>query len=296
MRIVTCDKYNWQRIFASKNGPSSDGVRLVLHTLALHMSKEGENAFPSQETIAEESDLSIRSVKSNLAKAVAGGWIFRFARPGRKAHAHIQHQYTATIPEKFNGLWEAPPWELDPTWERQHVSVSEARTVLARHGANSAERHGANSAGAVSAEVAESPPHGANPAEVGANSAPQGANSVATGCKSSSDMVHGLHPINALSNALSNAENNPRNVLQQAAAPRGPETLDGKSSKAEEPEAAAQSDAEKWQSQQAMIAKAIGAQPEWGDADIAKMLPRDITAPMVKAARKAMRRNPAMVH
>jgi hypothetical protein len=71
--------FRWRDAFSSTNGPPAV-TRLVLWTLSKHMGMNGEDAFPSQETIAQESGLGLRAVKRHLRAAEVLGWIERMPR------------------------------------------------------------------------------------------------------------------------------------------------------------------------------------------------------------------------
>jgi hypothetical protein len=117
-----CDRWNWRMIVGSPNGPAGSATRLTGHTLALHMHPDGEGAYPSQATIAAESGLSERSVRTHIRLLERGHWlrIYQKSRPGK---AWFVHEYVATIPQHLTGLVKASPWEDDPTWQRAAVTA-----------------------------------------------------------------------------------------------------------------------------------------------------------------------------
>jgi Helix-turn-helix domain len=138
---IECERWQWRELFASEHGPVDPSTRLVLFVLALHMNPQGENAFPSQETIAKRTGLSARSVRTHLDRAAKAGWL-RIYRKARKGQAWFVSQYVATIPEKLTGLCTSKPWEHDPSWRRAANSAGRPRSVPSdyQHPANGAER------------------------------------------------------------------------------------------------------------------------------------------------------------
>jgi len=89
-------RYSWERAVISERGPASGTTRHVLLTLATHVDRELV-AFPSVETLTDESGLSNRTVRTHLAIAERDGWINRSARrEGGKAWAN--YVYKLTLP------------------------------------------------------------------------------------------------------------------------------------------------------------------------------------------------------
>jgi hypothetical protein len=198
--------------------------------LSDYFSAEGENAFPSQETLAARLGLSVRSVGRHLSTAEAEGWIYRFERPGRKARAHIQHQYVATIPEQLIPLCKAGPWEIDPAWRSEKIRSPKAPL-----------RHGDNLAKLGQGEVPAKAPQGDNLTRQGANLSAQPDNLAGTGRQFGNDRVSNCPTIfpSELSSEDTQGEIPSELCRSKAAAPPGLGILDEKSLKAEEPAAAA---------------------------------------------------------
>lgn len=96
---VLAQKIGWMWLMASEHGPESPTTRLVLHTLALHMSAKGDSCWPSLDTIAEESGLSRRAVQDNIAAAIESGWITKEEIPLRNGQAWRKMHYFAEIPD-----------------------------------------------------------------------------------------------------------------------------------------------------------------------------------------------------
>jgi len=68
--------FKWRASFMSTNGPPST-TRYVLLALSRYMDPDGTGAFPSIATLAKDTGLSQRAVKTHLALAVELGWIER---------------------------------------------------------------------------------------------------------------------------------------------------------------------------------------------------------------------------
>jgi len=88
---ATLPLFRWRDAFCSKDGPPAI-TRLVLWTLSKHMDMYGADCFPSQETVAKESRLSLKAVKIHLRRAERDGWIERSPRrPRGKAKASFRY-------------------------------------------------------------------------------------------------------------------------------------------------------------------------------------------------------------
>jgi len=68
--------FNWRSAFMSPGGPPST-TRYVLLALSRYMETDGTGAFPAIATIAIDTGLSSRAIKTHLALAVELGWIER---------------------------------------------------------------------------------------------------------------------------------------------------------------------------------------------------------------------------
>jgi hypothetical protein len=94
---VMADARRWHALFASEEGPPHPSTRLVLFCLYTYMNARTNEAFPSQATIARQTGLTERSVRTHLKKAAAGGWLQQSLH-GRTGRGWAQHHYLATIP------------------------------------------------------------------------------------------------------------------------------------------------------------------------------------------------------
>jgi len=122
------------------------------------MDQQGDNAWPSQKTLATRSGLSERCVRRHLQIAARGGWLdVRDKQP--KGKGWRLHEYGATVPAKAGGCLEEHPWEADSSWRRAE-----------RHAAPEGEERRAspNRVGAAEPVRAEAEAH---PADSGADGA-----------------------------------------------------------------------------------------------------------------------------
>lgn len=85
--------------------------------ISLHMSAEGDNAWPSQDTIAKRALVSRRSVVKHLEIAERQGWIQRYCAGLTKQHWR-RDGYTAVVPDDVYNTLPEKPWEADPQWRR----------------------------------------------------------------------------------------------------------------------------------------------------------------------------------
>ena len=134
---IECERWQWRELFASKHGPADSGTRLVLFVLALHMNQEGGNAFPSQETIAKRSGLSVRSVRRHLDAAAKADWL-RISQKARPGKSWFVHEYLAVIPDKLKELYASKPWEEDSEWRRADKLSARGTPKLDKPGASMA--------------------------------------------------------------------------------------------------------------------------------------------------------------
>jgi transposase len=93
------------------------------------MNARGENAWPSQEAIAQRCSLSARSVRTHLDAAERGGWVKRYERR-RPGKAWFLHGYLPTIPESLADKVKKKPWvddEDDQPYQHPENSSGPAR-------------------------------------------------------------------------------------------------------------------------------------------------------------------------
>lgn len=91
--------FTWRSAMASKFGPPSSTTRLVLLTLSLHMSEQGDSCFPGIDRLVDESGLSKKSVIDHIQIAEEMGWITKQERHLRSGQGWRRMEYFATIPD-----------------------------------------------------------------------------------------------------------------------------------------------------------------------------------------------------
>ena len=87
--------FRWRNAFMGPDGPPAS-TRLVLHTLAAHMEKDGTKCFPGLRRIESETNLSRRAVIDHIRAAELGGWIRVTEMTGGPGGRY--HLYTPTLP------------------------------------------------------------------------------------------------------------------------------------------------------------------------------------------------------
>ena len=115
---VECNRNQWRDLIASEYGPPDSNARWVLFVVSLHMNAQGDNAFPSQTTIAERAALSVRSVSRHLITAATQGWIKVVTRR-RSGKQWFVHQYLPTVPLRLEQHIDASHWGPTGGWERE---------------------------------------------------------------------------------------------------------------------------------------------------------------------------------
>lgn len=73
-------------------------TKLVLLTLGCHMNEFGKSCYPSMETIAHQSSLTVRAVAKHITIAESSGWITRDTH-GYSGRGWRRNEYVAAIPE-----------------------------------------------------------------------------------------------------------------------------------------------------------------------------------------------------
>jgi hypothetical protein len=85
-------------ILVREFGPKHAPTRLVLHSLRTWMNSSGENCFPTMETIAKGTHLSVRAVKGAVDRARRETWIAAQKVPGMRG-AYPHNYYVPCIPD-----------------------------------------------------------------------------------------------------------------------------------------------------------------------------------------------------
>jgi hypothetical protein len=78
-------------------------VRPALFVVSLHMTRDGNGAFPSQETIAMRAGVGVRSVKRYLAASEAQEWLTR-RKVRRTGKAWRRTGYEAVVPNEVHAM------------------------------------------------------------------------------------------------------------------------------------------------------------------------------------------------
>lgn len=76
-------------------------ARLVALVVSCYMDADGRNAYPSQETIARDSGLSLRTVRTWIDRLIDLGWL----TVARESSGRSSRRYKATVP---SGVAPAP--------------------------------------------------------------------------------------------------------------------------------------------------------------------------------------------
>ena len=93
----------WRRAVMSKSGgPRCKFTRYVLLALSLHMDLSGGSCFPSTKLLAQECDMSRKTVERYLRKAVQLGWVERSNRG--EGQSWRRYQYQARWPKEVGVL------------------------------------------------------------------------------------------------------------------------------------------------------------------------------------------------
>lgn len=92
--------FTWRNAVLSAAGPKSPTTRLTLVAVSMHMSPEGDRAWPSIDTLVKRTGLSKRAVQDHLKRAEDEGWLLRgWHGPPN----HSLRTYQATFPKAKGG-------------------------------------------------------------------------------------------------------------------------------------------------------------------------------------------------
>ena len=92
--------FTWRSALSSSAGPKSAVTRHILLAISLYMSEKGEGAFPSMERLADDTGLSVRSIKKHVPLAEELGWLKVIKKRGR-GQGWKRNDYKATIPDNY---------------------------------------------------------------------------------------------------------------------------------------------------------------------------------------------------
>lgn len=96
--LTEASRFDWLNAIRSEQGPSHPLTRFVLMMASLHMKDDGTSCFPSLALLAEETGLSVRTVKKHMKAAYVDGWLLRWKRRGG-ASGYNHYEYRAMVPK-----------------------------------------------------------------------------------------------------------------------------------------------------------------------------------------------------
>ena len=105
-------KWSWQQAILESALPPT--TRHVLLTLATYMNSHGDNCFPSHQTIAKNTGLTVRSVITHIQVAVDAGFLVKEKRnlPGRVWDANEYYPSFPIVGEGVNVIHPSQEIEL----------------------------------------------------------------------------------------------------------------------------------------------------------------------------------------
>lgn len=137
------DRYTWQQQVCGELGPANPTARLILMVISLHMNAQGENAWPSQATIAARARVTRRIVNKHLEIADRQGWLARYPA-GRNGQGWRLDGYAAVVPDAVYDKLPEKPWEADATWQRSEPRSPPQAIASGLLQAKGGERHASN--------------------------------------------------------------------------------------------------------------------------------------------------------
>lgn len=120
---VSVDWWQWRQLLLSKHGPSSPSMRLILLSIPGETGNSQTQAWPSQETIAERAQMSVRQVKRLSKLAESNHWVRRkkAKKPGQVWRYTI---YEFCVPPNLLDLIPSHAWESDSQFKRGDTAMS----------------------------------------------------------------------------------------------------------------------------------------------------------------------------
>jgi hypothetical protein len=116
---IDVDAYQWRKMLMSPHGPRSQNARLVALAIHMHMSGDNPEAWPSQELIAECSQVSVRQTRRLIEQLQSTGWLkVQLMRRAEGGHNWKLSVYSPTVPAHLAEHVPPRPWEEDPTYRR----------------------------------------------------------------------------------------------------------------------------------------------------------------------------------
>lgn len=133
------DRASWLALIASVEGPPSPSVRLTLFALGSNMASNGTGARPTQALLAEQTGLSLASIKRALTRAAGDGWIARVGEQRRRGRGWRGTSYVALGPvanRVLGGVAVTLPHSCEAaafTLSRRKASVAIDAAAMPRH-------------------------------------------------------------------------------------------------------------------------------------------------------------------
>src|SRR5581483_1537725 len=106
------DHWQWQQMLLTEYGPSIESHRIVALVISMHMSKDRQEAWPSQETIARRAQLSLRQTRRFIEALEREGWICR-AHKKRDGQRWRLTSYHPAVPLLLSSVVREHAWETD---------------------------------------------------------------------------------------------------------------------------------------------------------------------------------------
>lgn len=88
--------FEWRRRFMMSDLPKL--VKLVLHTLSNHMDSQGRSCYPTQEQIAGESSMNLKTVRKQIQISIDCGWLEKYVH-STDSQKYWNYGYVAKIPD-----------------------------------------------------------------------------------------------------------------------------------------------------------------------------------------------------
>jgi len=87
--------FSWRSAFMDADLAAP--TKHVLHVISTYMNSHGQGAFPTIETIAKKSGLSVRTVKNHIPLAISSGWLAK-SKHGFKGAKWANNHYEISFP------------------------------------------------------------------------------------------------------------------------------------------------------------------------------------------------------
>jgi len=123
--VADVDDWQWRQMILSPYGPPSPAARLVALTINAYMTGEKPYAYPSQSTVAQRVQLSVRQTGRVIKQLIADGWIdtMRKRRDGG-GHNWKMTVYFPAVPDHLAEHVPERPWKSDRSFKRRDKAMS----------------------------------------------------------------------------------------------------------------------------------------------------------------------------